>query len=164
MKCDSKLETNLSFKTKFKIWIDADACPKVIKEHIFKVSQRIQCPVTLVANSMMFYPPSPLINLVKVNKNLDAADHYIVEHVDTNDLVITADVPLASLVVQKGALVIDVRGEIYSEDNIQERLSMRDFLKTMRDEGMQLGGPNIFNEKDRIQFMNSLNKILDKKK
>ncbi|MDH4468727.1 MAG: YaiI/YqxD family protein [Bacteriovoracaceae bacterium] len=147
----------------FQIWIDADACPKSIKEVIFKISGRIECPVTLVANSEMFIPKTPLVKLVKVKKDMDAADHYIVEHVSSSDIVITADIPLAALIVEKGALAIDVRGEIYTTDNVQERLSMRDFMKSLRDSGMEVGGPANFDAKDKEKFTNALNKIIDKK-
>ena len=147
-----------------KIWIDADACPKVIKEVVFKISSRDQIEVCLVANSSMFIPSSPLIHLVKVSQGSDEADKYIVDHVDESDLVITADIPLADLIVKKGALAINPRGELYSEENISERLSMRDFMKELRDSGMQTGGPEIFSLKDKELFTNSLHRILTKLK
>lgn len=146
-----------------KIWIDADACPKVIKEVVYKVSARLKIPVCLVANSYMNVPQYPFISFVKVGNGADVADMYIVEHLSESDLVITADIPLASEVVKKGALAINPRGELYDEDNISERLSMRDFMKDLRDNGLVTGGPDAFRAKDKISFTNSLNKILAKK-
>lgn len=150
-------------KKPFILWVDADACPKTIKEVIYKFCSRLQFKVIFVANSQMYLPPSPLMELVKVKKDLDAADHYIVEHVHENDIVITADIPLAALVVAKNAIAIDVRGEIYTEENVNERLSMRDYMKSLRDSGMQIGGPQVFDEKDKVKFTNAFNRILDKK-
>lgn len=147
------------------IWIDADACPKVIKEVIFKISMRLQIPVILVANSNMFIPPSPLIKLIKVKAGADVADSYIVEHVKENDIVITADIPLAAFVVEKNAIGLNVRGEVYTEENVREKLSMRDFMKELRDQGgLEIGGPEAFGPKDTEKFTNSINRILDKLK
>ncbi len=143
-----------------KIWIDADACPKIIKEHIFQTSFRQNIPVCLVANSYISIPLSPLINLIQVEKGDDVADFYIVEHVQENDLVITADIPLAALVVEKKAFAINPRGELYTEENIAERLSVRDFMKELRDSGMETGGPAQLGPKDKEQFANALNKIV----
>lgn len=145
------------------IWIDADACPKVIKEVIYKISMRLQIPVILVANSSMFIPPSPLIKLVKVNAGADVADNYIVEHVVENDIVITADIPLAAFAIEKKAIALNVRGEVYTEENVREKLSMRDFMKELRDQGgLEIGGPEIFGPKDTEKFTNSINRILVK--
>ncbi len=145
------------------IWIDADACPKVIKEVIYKISMRLQIPVILVANSGMYIPPSPLIKLVKVNAGADVADNYIVEHVVENDIVITADIPLAAFAVEKKATALNVRGEVYTEENVREKLSMRDFMKELRDQGgLEIGGPEIFGPKDTEKFTNSINRILVK--
>lgn len=145
------------------IWIDADACPKVIKEVIYKISMRLQIPVILVANSGMFIPPSPLIKLVKVDAGADVADNFIVEHVVENDIVITADIPLAAFAVEKKAIALNVRGEVYTEDNVREKLSMRDFMKELRDQGgLEIGGPEIFGPKDTEKFTNSINRILVK--
>ncbi len=147
----------------FKIWIDADACPKVIKEVVFKTCARTGVAVTLVANSYMAIPHSPLIRLIQVEQGADVADSYIVENLDEHDIIITADIPLAALVVDKGALAINPRGELYTEENISERLSMRDFMQDLRDSGMQTGGPAPFGPKDKESFANSLNKIITKK-
>jgi uncharacterized protein YaiI (UPF0178 family) len=146
------------------IWIDADACPKLVKEIIYKISHRLQLEIVLVANKSMFIPPSPLIRQVRVKLGADVADNYIVENVRENDIVITADLPLAAFIVEKNAIGLNVRGEIYTEDNVRERLSMRDFMKELRDSGMQTGGPEIFSPKDKELFINSIHRILTKLK
>lgn len=143
-----------------KIWIDADACPKVIKEHVFKIAGKRNIPVTLVANSSMWIPSSPLFNLIQVEQGADVADAYIVEHIKETHLAITADIPLADLIVKKGATAINPRGEVYTEENISERLSVRDFMQDLRDSGIETGGPKAFDTKDKAAFANSLNKIL----
>ncbi len=150
-------------EAKTKIWIDADACPKAVKELVYKFSARLQIPVCLVANSYMNVPVHPLISFEKVESGSDVADMYIVARLKSEDLVITADIPLASEVIKKGALAINPRGELYDEDNISERLSMRDFMKDLRDSGLVTGGPEAFSQKDEINFANSLNRILTKK-
>ncbi|MBI2520249.1 MAG: YaiI/YqxD family protein [Bdellovibrio sp.] len=142
------------------IWIDADACPKVIKEVIFKASARLQLEVVLVANSSMFVPQSPLIKLVKVEAGADVADSFIAANVVSFDIVVTADIPLAALIVEKQATAINVRGEIYTEENVHERLSMRNFMKELRDSGVETGGPEAFSAKDKERFANAFNKIL----
>ena len=145
-----------------KIWIDADACPKLIKDHVFKIAASKGIPVTLVANSGMWIPNSPLINLVTVDQGADVADNYIVEHSAVEDLIITADIPLAALIVEKGAIAINPRGEVYTEENISERLSIRDFMQELRDSGQDTGGPAPFGKRDKAEFANSLNRILSK--
>jgi uncharacterized protein YaiI (UPF0178 family) len=146
-----------------KIWIDADACPKIIKEVIFKTAARLQVPVTLVANSYLTIPHSPLINLIQVDQGADVADFYIVKNVEDDDLVITADIPLAALIVEKNAIAINSRGEIYTEENINERLSMRDYMTDLRDNGGVItGGPAPFGPKDKEKFTNSLDRLLTK--
>lgn len=143
-----------------KIWIDADACPKAIKEIVFKAAHRVNTALMLVANAYQTIPHSDLIRLVIVDKGLDVADQYIIDHVEPHELVITADIPLAAKVVEKGAIAINPRGEIYTEENIGEILSMRDFMKELRDGGTITGGPAVFGPKDVQQFANSLNKLL----
>jgi len=145
-----------------KIWIDADACPKMVKEVIFKASFRLKIPVSLVANSYMTVPQGGLISSIQVDKGADIADFYIVENVSETDLVITADIPLAALIVEKGATAINPRGELYTEENVRERLSMRDFMKDLRDGGVNTGGPLAFGPKDKERFANALNRILTK--
>lgn len=145
------------------IWIDADACPKLVKEYIFQISAKRQLKVVLVANSRMFIPPSPLISLVVVKAGADVADAHIVEQVIPHDIVITADVPLAALVVEKGAVALNIRGETYTEENVRELLSMRDFMKELRDSGVITGGPAAFGPKDKEKFANAFSRVLDRK-
>ncbi|EQC51786.1 YaiI/YqxD family protein [Bacteriovorax sp. DB6_IX] len=150
-------------KNETKIWIDADACPKAVKEVVFKFSARLKIKVILVANSYMNIPFNEYVEFVKVDSGADVADKYIAEHADIADLVITADIPLASDIVNKGALAINPRGELYDEENISERLSMRDFMKDLRDNGLVTGGPESYSDKNKIDFTNSLHKILTRK-
>ncbi len=143
-----------------KIWIDADACPRAVKEIVFKVSERLSLPVCLVANSYMVVPKEPLVSFIRVEKGADIADFYIVENVSEEDLVITADIPLAALIVEGGATAINPRGELYTEENVRERLSMRDFMQGLRDNGVDTGGPPPFGPKDKERFANSINRLL----
>lgn len=143
-----------------KIWIDADACPKAIKEIVFKACLRLNLPLVLVANAYQTIPHHDLIRLIIVDKGTDVADQYIIDNVTSRNLVITADIPLAAKVVEKEAIAINPRGEIYTEENIGEILSMRDFMKELRDGGTITGGPSAFGPKDVQQFANSLNKLL----
>ncbi len=143
----------------FKIWIDADACPKMVKEVIFKASFRLKAEVCLVANSYMATPMAPNIGLVQVEKGADEADFYIVENLKEGDLVVTADIPLASSVLERGAVAISPRGELYTEENIGERLSMRDFKQDLMDAGELVGGPPPLGPKDKAKFTNAFDKI-----
>jgi uncharacterized protein YaiI (UPF0178 family) len=145
-----------------KIWIDADACPKVIKEVVFKASFKLKIEVVMVANSYMSFPHGGLISSIQVDQGADVADSYIVDRVVNGDLVITADIPLASLIIEKEAIAINPRGELYTEENISERLSMRNFMQELRDGGVNTGGPAPFGTKDKAAFANSLNNILTK--
>jgi len=145
-----------------KIWIDADACPKVIKEVVFKASFKLKIEVVMVANSYMSFPHGGLISSIQVDQGADVADSYIVDRVENGDLVITADIPLASLIIEKEAIAINPRGELYTEENISERLSMRNFMQELRDGGVNTGGPAPFGTKDKAAFANSLNNILTK--
>lgn len=144
------------------IWIDADACPAVIKDILYRAAQRSQLPLTLVANQMLRTPPSPLIRAVQVPRGFDVADDYIVEHASSGDLVITADIPLASEVLRKGAQVLSPRGERYTADNISERLSIRDMMDELRSAGVDTGGPAAFSQADRRAFANTLDQLLQK--
>lgn len=144
------------------IWIDADACPKSIREIIYRASSRLKLYVKLVSNSYLTIPHDPFIQALQVDKGADMADHMIVSLVQIGDLVITSDIPLAAFVVEKQALAIDHRGEIYTEENVRERLSIRDFMKDIRDSGVITGGPAPYGPKDLEKFANSLNKILTK--
>ena len=143
-----------------KIWIDADACPKVIKEILFRASQRLKVPVCLVANSDLSRAHTTLINSVRVAAGFDVADDYIAEHAEATDLVITADIPLAARVVEKGGVALDPRGELYTEENVGERLAMRNLMQELRNDGMLLGGPAQFNLVDRQRFASALDRLL----
>ncbi|WP_145534546.1 YaiI/YqxD family protein [Yersinia alsatica] len=142
------------------IWVDADACPNVIKEVLFRAADRTGMMVTLVANQPLKTPPSKYIRTLQVAAGFDVADNEIVQRVEKNDLVITADIPLAAEVIEKGGIALNPRGERYTPDTIRERLNMRDFMDTMRASGIQTGGPNTLNQRDRQQFANELDKWL----
>lgn len=141
------------------IWIDADACPKAIKEIVYKTSKRLNIQVVLVANDYQNIPQSDLIRLVTVDKGFDAADNHIFDQVEIHDIVITADIPLAAQVLKKKAIAIDPRGKIYTDDNIGSILSMRNILKEFRDAGTITSGPAAFSAKDIKQFTDSLNRL-----
>ncbi len=123
------------------IWVDADACPGVIKEIIFRAAERRQIQTTLVANQMLRTPPSRFIRAVQVPSGFDVADRHIVDQVVAGDLVVTADIPLASLVIERGAHALNPRGELYTTATIRERLSMRNFMEELRSAGVETGGP-----------------------
>ena len=143
-----------------KIWIDADACPKAVKEIVFKTSRRLNINIILVANSYQNIPHSDLIQLIVVNKGFDAADQHIIDQVEIHDIVITADIPLAAKVLKKKAIALNPRGEIYNENNIGSILSMRDFMKEFYDAGTITGGQAPFGPKDLKQFADSLHKLV----
>ena len=143
-----------------KIWIDADACPRVIKEIVFRASERLELPVILVANQGLAKHHSRLITSVVVPEGLDAADDYIAEQSAASDLVITADIPLATRIVAKGGVGLDPRGELYTEENVGERLSIRDMMQELRGAGMIQGGPGAFSNTDRQRFASSLDSTL----
>ena len=146
------------------IWVDADACPGVIREILFKASQRAKIPLTLVANHAQQTPRVPWITFVQVASGFDVADDEIVKRVQPGDLVITGDIPLAAEVIEKKALALNPRGELYSEENIKQRLNMRDFMDTMRSSGIQSGGPAAMGPRERQAFANQLDKYLAKAK
>jgi uncharacterized protein YaiI (UPF0178 family) len=143
-----------------KIWIDADACPRVIKEIIFRASERLSLPVLLVANKSLSKHNSKLIESIVVADGFDIADDYIAEHAAAQDLVITADIPLAARIVANGGVALDPRGELYTEENVGERLSMRDLMMELRSEGFAQGGPGQFSLTDRQRFASSLDSML----
>jgi len=145
-----------------KIWVDADACPRVIKEIVFRASERLELPVCLVANQPLAKHHSRLVSSVVVAGGFDVADDYIVEHATPEDLVITADIPLAARIVEKGAVGLDPRGELYTEENVGERLSMRDLMQELRGAGMIQGGPAQFSNTDRQRFASSLDSLLNR--
>ncbi|MEJ5074060.1 YaiI/YqxD family protein [Scandinavium goeteborgense] len=142
------------------IWVDADACPNVIKEILFRAADRTQTPVTLVANQNLRVPPSRFIRSMRVPAGFDVADNEIVRQCQPGDLVITADIPLAAEVLAKGGAALNPRGERYSDATIRERLTMRDFMDTLRSSGIQTGGPDTFSQRDRQQFAAELDKWL----
>ena len=143
-----------------KIWVDADACPKVIKEILFRAADRVAVQLTLVANQAIPVPRSRHIRSIQVASGFDVADNYIVQQADEGDLVITADIPLAAEVVEKGCLALNPRGELYTTENIRQRLNMRDFMDTMRSSGIDTGGPPALSQADRMAFANQLDRLL----
>ena len=145
------------------IWVDADACPVAAKEILFKAADRTKTKVTLVANQYIKTPPSLYINMMQVSHGFDEADNTIVEKVTEGDIVITADIPLASDVIDKGALAINPRGELYTSANIKQKLNMRDFMDTMRSSGIQTGGQNKYGDREKQEFANQLDRLLAKK-
>lgn len=146
-----------------KIWVDADACPKAIKEILFRAAKRAAVQVTLVANQSLRTPASQHIKSLQVSSGFDVADNEIVKQVQAGDLVITADIPLAAQVVDKGAHALNPRGELYTPDNIKARLNLRDFMATLRDSGVNTGGPAPLNQSDRQAFANHLDRLLAKR-
>lgn len=142
------------------IWVDADACPIVIKDILFRAAERTNTQTTLVANQAIRIPPSRYISFLRVTQGFDVADNEIVKRLQAGDLVITADIPLAADVIEKGGLALNPRGELYTQENIKERLTMRDFMETMRSSGIQTGGPPPLNKSDRQAFANQLDKLL----
>lgn len=143
-----------------KIWVDADACPVVIKEILFRAAERTQCSMTLVANQYIQIPRSAYITFIRVGAGADVADNAIVERLCAGDLVITADIPLAAQVVDKGGHGLNPRGELYTVENIRERLGMRDFMDGLRSNGIDTGGPPALNKSDRQNFANRLDQFL----
>jgi hypothetical protein len=143
-----------------KIWVDADACPVVIKEILFRAAERTGTHVTLVANQYISTPRSGYINSIRVSQGFDVADNEIVKRMAAGDLVVTADIPLASDVIAKGGHALNPRGEMYTPDNIRSRLSMRDFMETLRASGVDTGGPAALNQSDRQAFANQLDRFL----
>jgi uncharacterized protein len=142
------------------IWIDADACPQVVKEILFRAAERARVFTTLVANTPLRTPPSGFIRSVRVGHGFDVADHWIVQQMQPGDLVITADIPLAAEVIGRGAHALDPRGEMYSEDNVRERLAIRNLMQDLRSTGAVLGGPAPFGHGDRQRFANHLDRFL----
>ena len=146
-----------------RIWVDADACPKAIKEILFRAAKRAQVQVTLVANQSLRTPASQHIKSLQVSSGFDVADNEIVRQVAAGDLVVTADIPLAAQVVDKGAHALNPRGELYTPDNIKARLNLRDFMATLRDSGVNTGGPAPLSQSDRQAFANHLDRLLAKR-
>ena len=142
------------------IWVDADACPGVIKEILYRVAERLQMQVTLVANQLLRVPASRFIRAVQVPSGADVADAEIVRLLNPGDLVVTADIPLAADVLAKGAFALNPRGEFYTDDNIAQQLTMRKFMDELRGSGVDTGGPAPFGQADRQNFANQLDRHL----
>ena len=146
-----------------KIWVDADACPVVIKDILFRASERTGVALTLVANQALYTPPSRYITTLQVPQGFDVADDEIVKRLESGDLVVTSDIPLAAEVIEKGGLALSPRGELFSPEDIRGRLTMRDFMDTMRSSGVDTsGGPPPLSQSDRQSFANHLDTILTK--
>jgi len=143
-----------------KIWVDADACPGVIKDILFRAAERTRVHTTLVANQPVRVPQSPHIEMLQVKAGFDVADNEIVKRLGAGDLVITGDIPLAAEVIEKGGHALNPRGELYSADTIKARLNMRDFMDTMRASGINTGGPPALSQSDRQSFANHLDRFL----
>lgn len=146
------------------IWVDADACPVVVKEILFKAANRTEITVTLVANQYIRVPNSRFIKSVQVPQGFDVADKEIVRRLSSGDLVITADIPLAAEVIEKGANALSPRGELYTKNNIRGRLNMRDFMDSLRSTGVDTGGAPPYNHTDRQAFANKLDQLIARSK
>jgi len=142
------------------LWVDADACPGVIKDILFRVAERTKLPLTLVANRLLRVPPSPYIRARQVPMGFGVADRHIMDEVAAGDLVITADIPLAAALIEKGAFALSPRGEFYSTENIRERLGMRDFMEGLRGAGVDISGPATLSQADRQAFARELDRFL----
>jgi uncharacterized protein len=145
------------------IWVDADACPGIIKSILYKAAERARIHLILVANKSLHTPPSPWIRAVQVAQGFDVADNHIVSAVAPGDLVITADIPLAAAVIEKNADALNPRGEFYSRENVRELLGMRDFMDGLRSTGVDTGGPDALSHRDRQAFANQLDRLLTRK-
>jgi uncharacterized protein YaiI (UPF0178 family) len=144
-----------------KIWVDADACPVVVKEILYRAAERTEVQLTLVANQPLSTPSSAYIRTLQVQHGFDVADDEIVKRIEAGDLVITSDIPLAAEVIAKGAHALSPRGEMHTKENIGARLNMRDFLDTMRSSGVEMsGGPAAFSQRDKQEFANNLDRFL----
>ena len=147
-----------------RIWVDADACPIVIKEVLYRAANRAKVSVILIANEMLRVPPSPWIRALQVPAGFDVADQRIVQEATQGDLVITSDIPLASQVIAKGALVLDSRGELMDQGNIEGRLTMRNFMEGLRNSGVDTGGPSGLSKSDVQAFANQLDRLLARRR
>jgi uncharacterized protein YaiI (UPF0178 family) len=144
------------------IWVDADACPAAIKEILYRVAERLEMPLTLVANQLMRVPPSRFIKSVQVPQGADVADAEIVRRLASGDLVVTGDIPLAASVLEKGGAALNPRGEFYTVHNIEQMLTMRTFMEELRSGGVDTGGPAAFSQADRKRFADQLDRHLAK--
>lgn len=144
------------------IWIDADACPRAVKEIVFRASARLSIPVYLVANRALATPPGVDVRVIQVQSGSDVADGYIVQHVAAGDLVITADIPLAALVVERGAVGLNPRGDLYTADTVHDKLATRNLMEELRWAGAVSGGPSSYSDVDRKRFSQAFNQYLAK--
>ena len=142
------------------LWVDADACPNGVKDILYRAAERLQLPLTLVANQFLRTPPSRFIRAIQVPAGFDVADNRIAAEVQPGDLVITADIPLAAQVIEKGGHALNPRGEFYTPDNIRERLTMRHFMDELRSSGIDTGGPAPLSARDQKNFANQLDRFL----
>jgi len=145
-----------------KIWVDADACPRAVKDILFRVAERTEIAVTFVANQRIRLPESSFIDLIQVGQGADIADDEIANQCEAGDLIVTADIPLAARVVEKGALALDPRGTLYDKSNIGQILDMRNFMDNLRGSGVETGGPNSFGQRERMKFANELDRFIAK--
>jgi uncharacterized protein len=144
-----------------KIWMDADAAPREVKEIVFRASKRLEIETILVANQRLTPPQNnPWVTAVRVPGGADVADEYIVDHASPGDFAVTADIPLAAILVEKGVLVLDPRGEVYTQENVRERLSIRDFMDSLRSAGVETGGPASFGQREKRAFAAALDRLL----
>lgn len=162
LRCDFNDLLYLGKLVTMNIWVDADACPVVIKEIMYRAAERTRLQVTLVANQPLQTPRSRYVRFVQVPSGFDVADNEIVKRLSAGDLVITADIPLAAEVIEKGATALNPRGELYTEDNVKARLNMRDFMESLRSSGINTGGPPALTQADRQAFANQLDTWLTK--
>jgi uncharacterized protein YaiI (UPF0178 family) len=145
-----------------KLWLDADACPRSVKSFLLKTSARLQAPIVLVANKGQFVPRSELVRLVVVGREIDSADRHIAAHAELGDLAVTADIPLAAALVDKGVVVLDPRGTVYGPANVKEALATRNLMQDLRESGVDQGGPPPFGPKDEARFANALDREVTK--
>jgi len=143
-----------------RIWVDADACPNVVKDILYRAAERVKCELILVANQALNTPRSAFIKSIRVQPGFDVADNYIVKHVTDGELVITSDIPLAAEILEKGAEALNPRGERYDRETIRQKLTMRDFMDEMRGSGIVSGGPPPLDQTDRREFANALDRFL----
>ena len=143
-----------------RIWVDADACPNPIKEILFRAAERLQISMILVANTLLRTPPSPLVRAMRVRRGFNVADREIVDQVQTGDVVVTADIPLAAEVIGRGGHALDPRGVLYTQENIPERLAVRNLMAELRATGLQTGGPAPWSREDNRAFANQLDRLL----
>jgi len=142
------------------IWVDADACPRAVKDILYRVAERTEITVIFVANQRLRLPPSTFIHLIQVGQGADIADDEIADKCEVGDLIITADIPLAARIVEKGALALDPRGTLYDKTNIGQILDIRNFMDTLRGSGVETGGPNSFGQRERMKFANELDRFI----